>query len=123
MGVRRWLVDLSDTVGHFSDLFDSDALDREVRLNGQTGQEALYALPMASSVNHLHVWKNLLLVGKVTELEPHAEVRLRARIGIATGQVGVGDLVGEGAARDVAVVGSTPNLAARLQALHSPTQS
>jgi multiple sugar transport system substrate-binding protein len=37
------LVDLSDAVGHFSDLFDSDALDREVLLNGETGQKALYA--------------------------------------------------------------------------------
>jgi multiple sugar transport system substrate-binding protein len=54
------LMDLSDAVGHFSDVFDSDALEREVLLNGKTGQKALYALPMANSVNHLHVWKNLL---------------------------------------------------------------
>jgi multiple sugar transport system substrate-binding protein len=54
------LADLSDAVGHFSDLFDSDALEREVLLNGKTGQKALYALPMANSVNHLHVWKDLL---------------------------------------------------------------
>ena len=54
------LADLSDAVGHFSDLFDSDALDREVLLNGETGQRALYALPIANSVKHLHVWKNLL---------------------------------------------------------------
>jgi len=45
---------------------------------------------------------------------------LAARIGIATGQVVVGDLVGEGAAREEAVVGETPNLAARLQALAEP---
>jgi len=41
-------------------------------------------------------------------------------VGIATGQVVVGDLVGVGAARDEAVVGETPNLAARLQALAKP---
>ena len=41
---------------------------------------------------------------------------LAARIGIATGLVVVGDLVGEGAAQEQAVVGETPNLAARLQA-------
>jgi multiple sugar transport system substrate-binding protein len=63
--VGKWafddrLMDLSDAVGHFSDVFDSDALEREVLLNGKTGQKALYALPMANSVNHLHVWKNLL---------------------------------------------------------------
>ena len=42
------------------------------------------------------------------------------RIGIATGLVVVGDLVGHGAAQEQAVVGDTPNLAARLQALAEP---
>ena len=42
------------------------------------------------------------------------------RVGIATGLVVVGDLIGEGAAREEAVVGDTPNLAARLQALAAP---
>jgi hypothetical protein len=46
--------------------------------------------------------------------------RLEVRIGIATGLVVVGDLVGEGAAQEQAVVGETPNLAARLQALAEP---
>jgi predicted ATPase len=46
--------------------------------------------------------------------------RLRVRIGVATGLVVVGDLVGEGAAQEQAVVGETPNLAARLQALAEP---
>jgi hypothetical protein len=45
---------------------------------------------------------------------------LEVRIGIATGLVVVGDLVGEGAAQEQAVVGETPNLAARLQALAEP---
>jgi class 3 adenylate cyclase/tetratricopeptide (TPR) repeat protein len=40
---------------------------------------------------------------------------LAVRIGIATGPVVVGDIVGEGAAREAAVTGGTPNLAARLQ--------
>ncbi len=47
---------------------------------------------------------------------------LSARIGIATGLVVVGDLLGEGAAREHAVVGETPNLAARLQGLAEPGQ-
>jgi class 3 adenylate cyclase/tetratricopeptide (TPR) repeat protein len=46
--------------------------------------------------------------------------RLQVRIGIATGLVVVGDLVGEGAAQEQAVVGETPNLAARLQAMAEP---
>ena len=41
-------------------------------------------------------------------------------MGIATGQAVVGDLVGEGASREEAVVGETPNVAARLQALAGP---
>ena len=47
-------------------------------------------------------------------------VKLQARVGIATGLVVVGDLIGEGAAREQAVVGETPNLAARLQGLAEP---
>lgn len=47
---------------------------------------------------------------------------LSARIGIATGLVVVGDLIGAGAAQEEAVVGDTPNLAARLQALAAPDQ-
>jgi len=44
------------------------------------------------------------------------------RVGIATGEVVVGDLIGEGASEEAAVVGETPNLAARLQALSEPGQ-
>ena len=47
---------------------------------------------------------------------------LSARVGIATGLVVVGDLIGEGAAQQEAVVGDTPNLAARLQGLAGPGQ-
>ena len=47
-------------------------------------------------------------------------VKLQARIGIATGLVVVGDLIGEGAALEQSVVGETPNLAARLQTLAQP---
>src|ERR1700722_3622552 len=46
--------------------------------------------------------------------------KLLVRVGIATGLVVVGDLIGEGSAREQAVVGETPNLAARLQALATP---
>jgi class 3 adenylate cyclase/predicted ATPase len=45
---------------------------------------------------------------------------LQTRIGIATGLVVVGDVVGQGAAQEQAVVGETPNLAARLQVLAEP---
>jgi predicted ATPase len=45
---------------------------------------------------------------------------LAARIGIATGLVVVGDLIGKGSAREEVAVGETPNLAARLQAAAPP---
>ncbi len=45
---------------------------------------------------------------------------LSVRVGIATGRVVVGDLIGEGASEERAVLGDTPNLAARLQALAKP---
>jgi len=46
--------------------------------------------------------------------------RFAVRVGIATGLVVAGDLIGEGASEEEAIVGETPNLAARLQALASP---
>jgi class 3 adenylate cyclase/predicted ATPase len=45
---------------------------------------------------------------------------LQARIGISTGLVVVGDLIGEGSAQEQSVVGEAPNLAARLQSLAEP---
>jgi tetratricopeptide (TPR) repeat protein len=62
----------------------------------------------------------LALVEAVAELNTAAEMRLQVRVGIATGLVVVGDLNGQGAAQEQAVVGETPNLAARLQALAEP---
>jgi len=47
-------------------------------------------------------------------------VKLQARVGMATGLVVVGDLIGEGSAQEQSVVGETPNLAARLQASAEP---
>jgi len=47
-------------------------------------------------------------------------VKLEARIGIASGPVVVGDLIGKGSSQEQSIVGETPNLAARLQALASP---
>ena len=62
----------------------------------------------------------LALVEAVPKLKTAAGVPLQVRVGIATGLVVVGDLIGDGAAQEQAVVGETPNLAARLQALAEP---
>src|ERR1700691_4413230 len=45
---------------------------------------------------------------------------LQARVGIATGLVVVGEIIGAGSAQERTIVGETPNLAARLQALAAP---
>jgi multiple sugar transport system substrate-binding protein len=63
--VAQWalddrLIDLTGTVGAFSNMFDPDALDRGMWRNAKTGQKALYALPIGRSTDHLHVWKSLL---------------------------------------------------------------
>jgi len=47
-------------------------------------------------------------------------VPVSVRVGIATGSVVVGDLIGEGASAEAAVLGETPNLAARLQSVATP---
>jgi multiple sugar transport system substrate-binding protein len=54
------LVDLADTVGHFSDMFDPDALVWVTWRDAKNGQEALYGLPVGRMINHVHVWKSLL---------------------------------------------------------------
>jgi class 3 adenylate cyclase len=60
----------------------------------------------------------LELVAAVTALKTLAS--LQTRVGIATGLVVVGDLIGSGEAQDRGIVGETPNLAARLQAIAEP---
>ncbi len=59
----------------------------------------------------------LAIVEAVRALSAPSGEPLACRIGIATGLVVVGDLVGQGAAQEEAVVGATPNLAARLQSI------
>jgi class 3 adenylate cyclase len=61
----------------------------------------------------------LELVAAVGALKTQAP--LQTRVGIATGLVVVGDLIGSGASQEQAIVGETPNLAARLQVLRSRT--
>ena len=60
----------------------------------------------------------LELVAAVSDLKTHAA--LQTRVGIATGLVVVGDLIGSGASQEQAIVGETPNLAARLQGVAEP---
>jgi SAM domain (Sterile alpha motif)/Adenylate and Guanylate cyclase catalytic domain len=61
----------------------------------------------------------LEMVAEIAKLKTHAP--LQTRVGIATGLVVGGDLIGSGEAQERGIVGGTPNLAGRLQGLPSPT--
>ena len=62
----------------------------------------------------------LVLVEAVPKLTTAAGMPLQVRVGIATGLVVVGDLIGSGEAQERGIVGETPNLAARLQGIAAP---
>jgi class 3 adenylate cyclase/predicted ATPase len=66
------------------------------------------------------VQAGLALVEVTPKLITAAGSPLHVRVGIATGLVVVGDLIGAGEAQEHGIVGETPNLAARLQALAEP---
>jgi multiple sugar transport system substrate-binding protein len=62
---ERWayqgrLVDLSEALGSFADVFDRDALDAVTLVDATTGRRGLYLLPMGFATHHLHAWKSLL---------------------------------------------------------------
>jgi len=60
------------------------------------------------------------IISAVNSIDAWPDLKLQTRVGIATGQVVVGDLIGSGRSQEHAVVGETPNLAARLQSLADP---
>jgi len=64
----------------------------------------------------------LRAIHAMAELKTEDGQKLEARVGIATGRVVIGDVVGEAATEEDAVAGETPNLAARLQGVALPGQ-
>ena len=60
------------------------------------------------------------IIEEVASLDLPYEVELSVRVGIATGLVVAGDIIGEGASEERSVLGETPNLAARLQGIAPP---
>ena len=101
---------VSDTVGHF---------DGFVAKYMGDGVLVYFGYPQA----HEDDAERAVRAGRaVIEAVGHLPARedLSVRLGIATGLAVVGDLIGEGAAQERGVVGETPNLAARLQALAMP---
>jgi class 3 adenylate cyclase len=140
---RQLTVMFCDLVGStaFSTRFDPEELREEIRGYQNTvsgvvarydgfvakymgdGVLAYFGYPRAHEDDpERAVRAGLEIAAAVTSLETRGTERLAVRIGVATGLVVVGDLVGEGSAQEQAVVGETPNLAARLQALAEPGQ-
>jgi class 3 adenylate cyclase len=74
--------------------------------------------PTSGVIAERAVRAGLAVIGAVDRLA--TQEPLSVRIGIASGLVVVGDLIGAGAAQERGVIGETPNLAARLQALAAP---
>ncbi|MGE5386034.1 MAG: adenylate/guanylate cyclase domain-containing protein [Betaproteobacteria bacterium] len=62
----------------------------------------------------------LEIIAAVNQLDVPATAQIQVRIGVATGLAVVGDLIGRGASAQAAVIGQTPNLAARIQSLAEP---
>jgi class 3 adenylate cyclase/tetratricopeptide (TPR) repeat protein len=84
------------------------------------GIMAYFGYPKAEHDAERAVRAGLALVEAVPKLKTALGVPLQVRAGIATGLVVVGDLIGAGAGPEQTVVGETPHLAARLQALAEP---
>jgi predicted ATPase len=79
-----------------------------------------FGWPQADETDAERAVRAALAIIDAAERAPIAGERLQVRLGIATGTVVVGDLIGAGAAQEQAVIGETPNLAARLQAIALP---
>src|SRR5215470_13858323 len=101
---------VADTVGHFGGFVAKYMGD---------GVLIYFGYPQAHEDDaERAVRAGLELVPAVGALKTHAP--LQTRVGIATGLVVVGDLIGSGASQEQAIVGETPNLAARLQGVAEP---
>ena len=101
---------VADTVGHFGGFVAKYMGD---------GVLVYFGYPQAHEDEaERAVRAGLQLVAAVGDLKTHAA--LQTRVGIATGLVVVGDLIGSGASQEQAIVGEAPNLAARLQSIAEP---
>jgi class 3 adenylate cyclase len=84
------------------------------------GVLAYFGYPYAHEDDAERSVLGLALVEAVPKLNTLAGTSLQVRVGIATGLVVVGDLIGAGEGQERGIVGETPNLAARLQGIAEP---
>jgi class 3 adenylate cyclase len=62
----------------------------------------------------------LAALSSVDQINADSPAEIQIRIGIATGPAVIGDMIGHGTAKQIAVTGKTPNLAARIQDFAQP---
>ena len=115
--IRRFLDACSQAIGRFNGYIAKYMGD---------GMLVYFGYPQAHENDaERAVHAGLALLDTVKALHqdsPHPEFSIAARIGIATGHVVVGEVMGQDTAKERSVFGETPNLAARLQALAQPNQ-
>jgi class 3 adenylate cyclase/predicted ATPase len=112
--------DLRRIIRGYQDVVAAEAARYEAHVAQYLGDGAMvcFGYPIAHEDDaERAVRAAIAIMRELSCMRPIACEALAARIGIATGLVVVGDLLGTGAARERAVVGETPNLAARLQTL------
>jgi class 3 adenylate cyclase/predicted ATPase len=115
--------DLREVIGAYQEAVAGEVarLDGHVAKFMGDGVLAYFGFPRSHEDDaERAVRTGLDILGAVGRLPSPEGVPLAARIGIATGLVVVGEMVGRGASQEQAVVGETPNLAARLQGLAEP---
>lgn len=115
--------DLRDVIGLYQDLCGRqiDAYGGYIARYMGDGILVYFGYPQAHEDDpERAIHAALQIVDAVTAAEPRPGLSLHVRIGIATGLVVAGDIIGEGASEERAVLGVTPNLAARLQGLATP---
>ena len=115
--------DMGDVLRSFHDLVSASVTRFDGYVAKLMGDGALvyFGFPQAHEDDpERAVRAALALVDALRGMQPVRGVPMEARVGISTGLVVVGERMGEGEAKERGVVGETPNLAARLQALALP---
>jgi len=115
--------DLRDVIGEFQQACAAqvDAYGGFVARYMGDGMLVYFGYPQAHEDDaERAVRAGLNIVDQIKTMEPRPGLSLQVRVGVATGHVVAGDVIGDGASEERAVLGVTPNLAARLQSLAAP---
>jgi DNA-binding winged helix-turn-helix (wHTH) protein/class 3 adenylate cyclase len=120
---RIGLEDLLEAIGAFQHCVSEIVGHYSGSITSRFGNTVLVLFGYPAAHEHdaeQAVHAGLELCAAVKALRPDAEVPMRCRVGIATGMVIIGDLVGVGGVRDHGIIGDVPDLAVRLQVSAQP---